>query len=253
MLVAALTLGVAAALAQTPLGGDGPHIHPQLVAESREPAPGGTVTLAIVMRPEAGWHGYWVNPGDAGLDMDVRWTVPAGAAVGPLRYPAPQRLLISGLMNHVYEGPYALVTDLKLPAGLKPGQALPIRADARWLACTDKLCVPERAALSLDLKIGDGQVSIGNRRIFDNYRVALPRPLGREARYLINKDRIRIAIPYPAAAPVEAPWFYASTRDRIAYAEPQRASRIGDMLVVETRAAGGGPAGGVLEGVIAVA
>ncbi len=28
-----------------------------------------------------------------------------GATAGPLRYPVPQRLLIAGLMNYVYEGP----------------------------------------------------------------------------------------------------------------------------------------------------
>ena len=41
-------------------------IEPELVAEGQAP-PGGEVELAIHMRPAPGWHGYWLNPGDAGL------------------------------------------------------------------------------------------------------------------------------------------------------------------------------------------
>ena len=30
------------------------------------------------MRTNPGWHGYWLNPGDAGLPMDVQWQLPRG-------------------------------------------------------------------------------------------------------------------------------------------------------------------------------
>jgi thiol:disulfide interchange protein len=252
-LVVALFLVGSPASAQGPLGDDGPHIHPQLVAESRDPAPGGTVALALVMRPSPGWHGYWINPGDAGLDVDPHWTLPVEAAVGALRYPAPQRLLLAGLMNHVFEGPYALLTDLKVPGDAKAGAAFPVKLEARWLACTDKICVPEQATLSLDLTVGKGGIDAESRQRFDGFRAALPRPLGSEAHYAVAGDRIRIAIPYPASAPVETPWFYVETKDRVAYAEPQQARRTGDMLVVETKIASGGAVTGTLAGVLTVA
>ena len=35
-------------------------------AETSIPAPGDTVTIAIIMDPKPGWHDYWLNPGDAG-------------------------------------------------------------------------------------------------------------------------------------------------------------------------------------------
>ena len=75
-------------------------ITPQLVAEGPI-APGGEVELAIHMRPALGWHGYWQNPGDAGLPMDVQWQLPKGFGVGSLRYPVPTRLSIANLMNYV--------------------------------------------------------------------------------------------------------------------------------------------------------
>lgn len=236
--------------AQSAFGDDSPHIIAQLVAESGEPAPGSTVMLAITMRPKSGWHGYWINPGDAGLGMDARWTVPAGAEVGALRYPAPQRLLVSGLMNHVFKGPYALLAELRLPPGMKPGQVVPVSLDARWLACTDKLCVPEQAKLSLSLTIGSGAVSADARSRFDAYRAALPRPLGSPARYAVEGDRLRIAIPYPAAAVVVEPWFYAQTKDLVAYPAPQEARRVGDILVVEMRVAQDARPSGAIEGVL---
>ena len=54
-------------------------IQPELIVEG--PAvPGGEVELAILMHTKLGWHGYWVNPGDAGLPMSIEWELPDGAS-----------------------------------------------------------------------------------------------------------------------------------------------------------------------------
>ena len=45
-------------------------------------------------------------------------------------------------MNYVYERDYAVLVRLKVPASASG--TIPIRAEARWLACTDKVCVPEQ-------------------------------------------------------------------------------------------------------------
>lgn len=251
-LIAAL-LWTGPALA-TPATGPSPaplNIAASLAAETRAPAPGQTVTLAIVMRPKPGWHGYWLNPGDAGLGMEAQWTVPNGASVGPLRYPVPSRLLIAGLMNHVYEGPYALLADLKVPANMRAGDPLPILLDAKWLACTDQVCVPEEARLALELVVGNGAVAAADRDRFDAWRAALPRPLGVTATYAVDGGMLRIAVPYPESALVTAPWFYAATRDKLAYVGPQRITRAGDRLIIETPVAPGTTAEGTLEGVLA--
>ena len=57
--------------------GAGNAIQPELVAEGPAPA-GGEVELAILMRTRPGWHGYWLNPGDAGLPMERRMAAAAG-------------------------------------------------------------------------------------------------------------------------------------------------------------------------------
>lgn len=229
-----------------------PHIRATLVAETATPRPGSTVTLAIQMRPEKGWHGYWENPGDAGAGMRIEWALPAGVTAGALRYPVPERLMISGLMNHVYEHDYAVLLDLTLPAGLAKGTTVPVRGQAQWLACTDSICVPEQGEIATTLTIGDGTVQPAERARFDSYRAHLPRPLDQPARYTQAGDRIAIAVPYPAAAPVGEPWFFALSKQRVRYAEPQAVRRAGDVLIVETAVPEGAATDGPIAGVLAV-
>lgn len=202
-------------------------IEPQLVAEGPAP-PGGTVDLAILMHPAPTWHGYWLNPGDAGLPMQVQWHLPNGFGVGPLRYPVPTRLMIAGLMNYVYERDYAILTELKVPANASG--TIAIRADARWLACTDKICVPENGELSLDLPAGTGTP---NRAQFDRWRHALPQPLSALAHFEVAGDRFRIAIPLPSDIKVDDPYVFPATDGPVDYAGEQHFSRNDDVLIAE--------------------
>jgi DsbC/DsbD-like thiol-disulfide interchange protein len=170
------------------------NIRPQLLVEGPA-APGGTVTLAFLMTPQPSWHGYWQNPGDAGLGMTTEWTLPKGASAGALQYPVPGTLLISGLMNHVYKTEYAVLLPLTLPADARPGTRLPIRVKLGWLACTDEVCVPEEAELSAEITVG--QPGSPDAR-FDQWRMALPAPLGSTARFAIAAAAFR-AGRWPAA------------------------------------------------------
>ena len=79
------------ALLLAPAVADARGIDPELVAESAV-QPGGEVELAILMHTKPGWHGYWANPGDAGLPMRIEWRLPPGFSVGALHYPVPARL-----------------------------------------------------------------------------------------------------------------------------------------------------------------
>ncbi len=225
------------------------HLAMRLVAESSHPRAGGTVTLALDTRPQPGWHGYWQNPGDAGFPATLTWTLPKGASAGPPAYPVPATLLIAGLMNYVYERPYAPLVELTVPAGLAAGTALPIRLHTSYLVCTASLCVPEVADLSLDLTIGDG--SLDHRAAFDGWRRAIPKPLGSTATWQVGKDGARLAISYPAAAPLTDAYFFPVTPAAIDYAAPQRVTRDGDRLVIATKA--GAMASGAIDGVLRIA
>jgi DsbC/DsbD-like thiol-disulfide interchange protein len=174
-------------------------IEPQLIAEGAA-QPGGEVELALHMRTNPGWHGYWQNPGDAGLPMDIKWRLPAGIAVGPLRYPVPSRLTVAGLMNYVYERDYAVLVRLKVPKGARG--TIPIRAEARWLACTDTICVPEHGQLSLDVPAGTGAPQ---RAQVDTWRQALPQPLATVGPFAVAGGKLPVAVTLQARVGVVDP------------------------------------------------
>jgi DsbC/DsbD-like thiol-disulfide interchange protein/cytochrome c biogenesis protein CcdA len=220
-----------------------------LLPEGRQVAAGHRVELAFVMQPRAGWHGYWENPGDAGAPARVEWNLPAGVSASPLRYPVPETLIISGLMNYVYEHDYALLTALDIPADLAPGTRLPIAARLDYLACTDRICVPESATVSTVLEVG---VAAGaeNRAAIDGYRQALPRTLDRPGRFEWTEGRLRLAVPVPNTLAVEDPYFFPISDGAIDYAAPQLASRNGDWIVVEAKAGRGRP--DLVEGVLKI-
>ncbi|PZQ59922.1 MAG: thiol:disulfide interchange protein [Sphingomonas taxi] len=226
------------------------HVAMTLVAESARPASGEPVALAIRAVPQPGWHGYWRNPGDAGVATRATWTLPAGTSAGALDYPVPSRLLVAGLMNHVYERPWALLTTLTVPAGLATGTPLPIRVRLDYLVCTESICVPESQELATRLTVGDGAVAPARRAQFDAWRRALPRPLGSVATWQDDGGRFRLSVPYPRDAPLGDAWFYPVAAGAIDYAAPQTVTRDGDRVVIETKAAAA-PASGRIEGVLA--
>ena len=190
------------------------------------------------MRPTPGWHGYWLNPGDAGLPMDVKWQLPKGFAVGPLRYPVPRRLEIAG--------PH----ELRLRAGLCRARAAEGAArtraarsrsapSARWLACTDKICVPEQGELSLDLPVGSGTP---NRAAVRRLAPGAAAAAGNARRRFevaetscASRSRSRRASRSPS------PTSFRSIDGPVDYEAKQAFPPAGDMLIAELQRKGGAP------------
>ncbi len=235
------------ARAQSP-SDPGPHLQMRLVAETDQPRAGGSVTLAIDTRPQPGWHGYWKNPGDAGFPATFKWTLPAGVSAGEVAYPVPATLLIAGLMNYVYERPYAPLVDLRIPAGLAAGTRLPVKLHTDYLVCTASVCVPEQANLSVELTVGDGAPT--RAAAFDAWRRAVPKPLGATGTWSVGKEGARVAVPYPASAPLADAYFFPLTTGAIDLAAPQTVTRDGDRLLIATKPGQG--AHSALDGVLRI-
>lgn len=197
------------------------HIAAELVSGTEN---GGKATLAIRMTPEKGWHGYWVNPGDAGLGMQLSWELPEGVKTGDPRYPVPRTLVVQGLMNHVYESEYAVLVPVTFPAD---SGRFPVRVKAQWLACTEQICVPERAELATEIVPG-----APHDKRFDEWTRALPAPLDAAALFSLNDKQLRLAIPLPASVPLDAPHLFVAQDKLVDYAAAQTFSRKGDVLLV---------------------
>jgi thiol:disulfide interchange protein len=238
----------AAGTAHAQIGRDR-HMDVVLKLETGRVAPGGSVAVALEMKPKPGWHGYWQNPGDAGIAARPQWRLPDGWSAGALAYPVPTRLLVSGLMNYVYERDYALLARLKVPATARPGSSAPIGLKIDYLVCTEQLCVPESAELSATVDVAAGAPETRNAD-FDAYRQALPRPLGAAARFERKDGKLRLAVPLPASVAVADPYFFPVTERAIGYSAPQAVSRRGDELIIEAAAAQDSPA--AIEGVLSI-
>lgn len=135
------------------------YIDVDLVADSVKPKPGNAAFIGLRMVPKAGWHSYWSNPGEAGFPTTIKWSAPAGVHFGTLRHPAPTLLRVAGLTSYVHAGPHILLSRVTLDRDIPPGTSLPITADVSWAACSDKLCVPQKATLALELTAGNGERS----------------------------------------------------------------------------------------------
>jgi DsbC/DsbD-like thiol-disulfide interchange protein len=88
----------------------------------------------------------------------------------------------------------------------------------RWLACTDKVCVPEQGEVSLNVPTG-GMATADTR--FNEWRRALPRPLAAPAHFALAGDKVEIAIPLPASVTLGEPYFFPIEDGPIDYAAPQ--------------------------------
>ena len=127
-------------------------------------------------------------------------------------------------MNYVFERDYALLARLKVPAGARG--TIPIRAEAHWLACTDRICVPEEGQLSLELPVGSGSP---NRALFDRWRQALPQPLATLGHFEASGNKLRVSIPLPASVRVNGPYVFPLVDGPVDYDARQEFRRSGDM------------------------
>ncbi len=179
--------------------------------------------LALRFTPKSEeWHGYWSNPGDAGQGMRLSLDLPAGWQMGEALYPVPQQFLISGLMNHIYEGTYTVLVPVRVPAGADVSTLPRITGSVEYLACTDKICVPQDALLTAQAG-GD----------FARWRAEVAPLIDARARFAIAGQTLRVAIPLPADVGLADPHIFVGAPRLVKYAAPQVFRRVDDVLVAE--------------------
>ena len=223
-----------------------PHTRVELIAKSLSPAPGLPLTVGVRLTPQLGWHTYWSNPGDAGSPLRATWSLSAS----PLSFPVPGTLLVSGLMNYVYEGPATLLAEIRVPTGLRPGAPLPLRLTLQYLVCSHELCVPESAALTLPLTIGQGALATANLGALAGAKAALPKPVDWAAIYAVRGGHFVLSVPFANAARVSSAYFFPLADGSIDYAAPQVMTASSDAIRLETKA--NGSSKGALAGVLKV-
>lgn len=124
----------------------------ELISEYDAIVPGQSFDLAVRFDLEEHWHIYWKNPGASGLSTTIDWVLPESIEAGEVRWPAPERIQLGGLMNYGYEEEAVFIVTLQAPEDLKLGSDLAITANLFWLICKET-CLPGEAALDLVLPV----------------------------------------------------------------------------------------------------
>jgi DsbC/DsbD-like thiol-disulfide interchange protein len=199
-----------------------PHIEVELLAEAEAVAPGTSLTLALRLRPQEGWHSYWRNPGDSGMETRIHWTLPAGVEAGPIQWPTPQRYPLGPLVNYGFAGDTWLLVELRLAEELAPTAPLAIEAKAEWLVCEVE-CIPGEAVLALALPVAEQtRPALGLAEGFAAARQRLPVPLDPPARFAVQGRDLVIEWPARGAIPDPDDYLFLERDDLVDHGAPQR-------------------------------
>lgn len=88
-----------------------------------------------------GWHTYWVNPGDSGAALNLKFKNSPGVHVKAVHHPLPVRTLTGPLISLSYEHEVLFPIDIEVDKSVSIGEPVRIEADVEWLVC-EEACLP---------------------------------------------------------------------------------------------------------------
>jgi thiol:disulfide interchange protein/DsbC/DsbD-like thiol-disulfide interchange protein len=179
-----------------------PHVTAELIVENPT-YDGRPFDVVLHLHMDSGWHTYWINPGDAGLATDIKWTLPPGWIAGPLRFPTPEVHMMGPLTTYGYAG------DVYLPTTITPGAAgsgdVSINAHSTWLVCKEE-CIPGKGDFVLPVKYQplhppSSGPSGANFALGVNLRLPMRSNVGWTATASYSASRIDFVFKAPAGQP----------------------------------------------------
>lgn len=163
-----------------------PHGRAELLSQSLATPRSGTLSLALRIEVDPGWHVYWRNPGAAGLPPRIEWArPPRGLHLDSLLWPAPETIPVPPLMTYGYQD--SVLFPLTAQAVGLDGDSLRLRGTAHWQVCKE-ICLLEKQDIALALPVRDSSTSRPGPTVSappprlpgSPPRVAFPDPLQRE-------------------------------------------------------------------------
>lgn len=148
-------------------------VQASLIADTAAIVPGQPFRVGLHLRMAPGWHVYWQNPGDSGLDTEFKLDLPEGFTAEPVAWPIPHRLVEPGdIQVYAYTDEVLLTITVTPPADLS-GSA-EIKARASWLVC-EVSCIPGRKDLAITLPV-NAEAAAAHAELFAKYDAMLPSP-----------------------------------------------------------------------------
>ena len=143
---------------------DAAHTRASLLLSASAAKPGDTITAAVRLQMDKGWHTYWKNGGDSGGPTTIAWDLPPGVTAGEIQWPLPEKLTLDDFTTYNYDDEAILLVPLKLATALKPG---PLESAQRYFWLGPKLA-------SAFLSMRATTCTNGSTTSATSYRIAVP-------------------------------------------------------------------------------
>ena len=151
------------------------HVDARLLSEVKTVQPGGSFWVATKLQMSDGWHTYWRNPGDSGLETTIEWNLPEGFSAGDISWPYPERISEPPLVIYGYHNSIYLLTKIFVDKAVAVDQAVFLKAKVSWLEC-EAVCIPGNAEVKVRLEVKDEPMQINEKysETFANARSQVP-------------------------------------------------------------------------------
>lgn len=173
------------------------YVQPDLIAEQEIAQPGQTAWVAVKFDIQDHWHLYWINPGDSGAPLTIKWQLPEGFQAGTEVYPTPDWLSSSsGLISYSYEDELVLLVPIQIADDVEPG-SYTIRANLEWFVCSDEECVPEKGQAELQLEVGENaKIAAQTQQWFTSIRqLSPPHEVREDIRFVVADGKPTLVFP----------------------------------------------------------
>ena len=170
-----------------------------LIADQAAVRPGQTLRIGLLTKIPDTYYVYYRTPGDVALTPRIALHAPEGFEVGPLQWPAPDKVkplpeFGEGMAQYVHTKDVLVYAAVKVPADLPTGGRATFTADVELQFCDQGSCLnlgPKTEALTLPVA-ADAAPSAQAER-FAQARKKVP---GQESEYVtlsatLSQDRLR--------------------------------------------------------------
>ncbi len=216
-----------------------PHGTLELVSDNSAITPGHDFTVGLEFKMERGWHIYWENPGDSGEPPHVTWQLPKGLSAGEIKWPAPRKMGASTIVNYVYDGDVLLMAPIRVGADYSASSADKLDASVKFLICSDQMCMPGKAQLTLAVPTKAQSASDpATAAIFAMARARLPKPAPANWKLSGHREKDSFVIDIQTGQPISQGYFFPLNESQIENSAPQIAASLPTGLRLTLRKSG---------------
>jgi len=200
-----------------------PHGTIELITEDQWIAPGHEFYLGLRFKLEKGWHIYWVNPGDSGEPPRLEWKLSAGLTPGAIKWPTPQRLGTSRIVDFGYEDNVMLIVPMHAEPSLAQQHSAQLGAEVKVLVCRE-MCIPGKVQLSLALPIKSQSPAsdVRTSALFAATRKSLPQPAPTNWKFNMNEEKESFNLLGNVGHQISSAVFFPLNESQISDSAPQK-------------------------------